>query len=118
MPKWMATIDSVQPGRALLLGALLSGANPKNLLLNVAAAGIIAVDTTTTLETAIVTMVFILIASITIVGPVLYVQIAGERAQSGLNELKTWLTLHNAAIMAVLLLIIGAKLIGSGLGAL
>lgn len=117
MPKWMATVDSVQPGRALLLGALLSGVNPKNLLLNVAAAGIIAAAATTTVETAVATIVFILIASITIIGPVLYVQIAGERAEKGLNELKSWLTQHNAAIMTVLLLIIGVKLIGSGLGA-
>jgi threonine/homoserine/homoserine lactone efflux protein len=117
LPKWMATIDSVQPGRALVLGALLSGVNPKNLLLNVAAAGAIAAAATTTIETAVVTVVFILIASITIIGPVLYVQIAGERAEKGLNELKAWLTLHNAAIMTMLLLVIGAKLIGNGLGA-
>ena len=52
-----------------------------------------------------------------IIGPVLYVQIAGERAEKGLNELKAWLTLHNAAIMTVLLLVIGVKLIGKGLGA-
>ena len=32
LPKWMATINSVQPGRGLALGALLSGVNPKNLL--------------------------------------------------------------------------------------
>jgi threonine/homoserine/homoserine lactone efflux protein len=116
MPKWMATIDSVQPSRALVLGALLSGANPKNLLLNVAAAGTIAAAALTTAETAVVTLVFILLASITIIGPVVYVQIAGERAEKGLNELKGWLTQHNAAIMAVLLLVIGVKMIGDGLG--
>ncbi|MCU0502401.1 MAG: GAP family protein [Anaerolineae bacterium] len=117
MPKWMATIDSVQPGRALVLGALLSGVNPKNLLLNAAAASVIAAAATTTIETAVATIVFILIASITIIGPVLYVQIAGARAEKGLTELKAWLTLHNAAIMTVLLLVIGVKLIGNGLGA-
>ena len=116
MPKWMTTIDAVQPSRALILGVLLSGVNPKNLLLNVAAAGTIAAATLTTTETALVTIVFILISSITIIGPVLYVQIAGERAEKGLDELKVWLLQHNAAIMAVLLLVIGVKLIGDGLG--
>lgn len=116
LPKWMATIDAVQPSRALVLGALLSGVNPKNLLLNVAAAGTIAAAALTTPETVVVTVVFILIASVTIIGPVLYVQFAGERAEKGLNELKAWLTLHNAAIMTVLFLIIGVKLIGDGLG--
>jgi threonine/homoserine/homoserine lactone efflux protein len=115
-PKWMATIDSVQPSRALILGVLLSGVNPKNLLLSVSADATIAAAALTTTETAIVTIAFILISSITIIGPVLYVQIAGERAEKGLNELKVWLLQHNAAIMAVLLLIIGVKLIGDGLG--
>ena len=116
MPKWMTTIDAVQPSRALILGMLFSGANPKNLLLNVAAAGTIAAAALTTTETALVTIVFILISSITIIGPVLYVQIAGERAEKGLGELKVWLLQHNAAIMAVLLLVMGVKLIGDGLG--
>lgn len=116
LPKWMATIDSVQPSRALVLGALLSGVNPKNLLLNVAAAGAIAAAALTTPETVVVTVVYVLIASVTIIGPVLYVQFAGERAEKGLNELKVWLTLHNAAIMTVLFLLIGVKLIGDGLG--
>ncbi len=116
MPKWMASIDSIQPTRALALGALLSGVNPKNLLLNVAAAGTIAAAALTTTQTAVVTIVFILISSISIIGPVLYLQLAGEHAEKGLNELKVWLTEHNAAIMAVLLLVIGVKMIGDGLG--
>ena len=81
-----------------------------------AAAGTIAAAALTTTETALVTIVFILISSITIIGPVLYVQIAGERVEKGLDELKVWLLQHNAAIMAVLLLVMGVKLIGDGLG--
>ena len=116
LPKWMATIDAVQPSRALILGALLSGVNPKNLLLNVAAAGAIAAAALTTSETVVVTIVFVLLSSVTIIGPVLYVQFAGERAEKGLTELKGWLTQHNATIMAVLLLVIGVKLVGDGMG--
>ncbi|MFF4456814.1 GAP family protein [Streptomyces goshikiensis] len=33
-PRWMASLDDATAGRALLLGALLSGVNPKNLILN------------------------------------------------------------------------------------
>ena len=33
MPKWMATIDKTTPVAAVGLAAVLSGANPKNLLL-------------------------------------------------------------------------------------
>ena len=42
MPKWMATIDKTTPPAAIGLAAVLSGANPKNLLLAVAGAAAIA----------------------------------------------------------------------------
>ena len=42
MPKWMTTIDSFTPGKSFVLGAALSGANPKNLALTLAAAASIA----------------------------------------------------------------------------
>lgn len=42
MPKWMATIDKTTPVAAAGLAALLSGANPKNLLLAAGGAAAIA----------------------------------------------------------------------------
>jgi Sap, sulfolipid-1-addressing protein len=42
MAKWMATIDKTTPVATLGLAALLSGANPKNLLLAVGGAAAIA----------------------------------------------------------------------------
>ena len=37
VPKWMAAIDRFSAGKSLVLGAALSGANPKNLALTLAA---------------------------------------------------------------------------------
>jgi len=42
----------------------------------------------------------------------------GERAAHVLDGLKTWMVQNNAVIMAVLLLVIGAKMIGDGITAL
>jgi threonine/homoserine/homoserine lactone efflux protein len=42
MPAWMATLDGLTPAKAPGLAALLSGANPKNLSLTLAAALVIA----------------------------------------------------------------------------
>ena len=42
MPKWMAMIDRFNAGKSLGLGAVLSGANPKNLALTLAASATIA----------------------------------------------------------------------------
>jgi hypothetical protein len=41
LPKWMATVDHFGPAKAFGFGAVLSGANPKNLLLTVGAAAAI-----------------------------------------------------------------------------
>ena len=39
----------------------------------------------------------------------------GDRSRDLLDELKLWLVRNNAVIMAVLMLIIGVKLIGSAI---
>ena len=41
-----------------------------------------------------------------------------DRLRGPLDELKEWLQAHNAAVMSVLLLVIGAVLIGKGIGGL
>ena len=114
-PKWMATLDSVKPGAAVGSGALLSGVNPKNLLLNVSAALTIAGASLDSTSQIIVTIVFVLLSSLVIIGLVVYVQIAGKSAETKLNELKAWLIQNNATIMSVLLLVIGVKILG-GMG--
>ena len=50
--------------------------------------------------------------------PVVLYVVMGERSRQPLDRLKGWMSTHNAAIMSVLLLVIGVKLIGSGIGAL
>ncbi len=42
----------------------------------------------------------------------------GTRAARILDELKSWMAAHNAAIMTVLLLVLGLKLIGDAIGEL
>ena len=106
------TIDSIKPGAAFGLGFLLSGVNPKNLLLNVGAAVIIGQASLDSAQTLIVVIIYILIASVSIIGPVVYYQLAGEKAEKGLNSLKGWLIQNNTAVMAVLLFIFGAKFVG------
>ena len=118
LPKWMRTIDKFTPARAFAIAAALSGINPKNLLLTVGAAAAIAQTGVDTADQAIALAVFILVGTL---GPALPVAIyfaLGARAKHILDELKLWLAGHNAAIMAVLCLVIGAKLIGDGISGL
>lgn len=115
-PKWMATLEDVQPRGALGLGAALSAINPKTLLLAIAGALTIANANLDSVETIVVTAAFILLSSVTIIGLVIYFRVAGAGADKKLMELKAWLIQNNAAIMVVILLVIGAKLVGDALG--
>ncbi len=63
-------------------------------------------------------IVFVLIAVSTVAAPVIVYRLTGERAQRVLDEMKVWLGQNNAVVMAVLLLIIGALLLGKGISGL
>jgi len=115
MPKWMAGIDTLKPGKALGLGLLLAGVNPKNLMLAAAAGAGLAALGLSTADAIGSLIVFVIIASLTIGGPVVYYLIGGDSAKGQLDEMKNWLALHNNAVMAVLFLVFGAKLIADGL---
>jgi threonine/homoserine/homoserine lactone efflux protein len=118
MPGWMRRIDSLNPGAALGLGFLLSAVNPKNLLLIVGASVSIAQASLSTTDDAIAFAVFTVIGSITVALPTLAYLIMGERAQPSLDRAKTWLSVNNTAVMAVLFLVFGFTLLGKGLGGL
>jgi threonine/homoserine/homoserine lactone efflux protein len=114
MPKWLAGIDRFTPAKSLGLGVLLSAANPKNLALSAAAAGAIARVGLSTGDEVVAVAVFVVIASVTVVGPVAFYLFATTRAERPLQSIKEFMTDHNAVIMFVVLLVLGAKLVGSG----
>jgi Sap, sulfolipid-1-addressing protein len=118
MPTWMAGIDALAPGKALGLGVLLSAVNPKNLILAIGAAAGLAQLGVPTGDAVLSLIVFVVLGSLTIAGPVMYYLVGDEGAKSALDELKAWLAAHNAAVMTVLFLVFGAVLIAKGLGLL
>jgi threonine/homoserine/homoserine lactone efflux protein len=118
MPGWMSALDRFTPGRSMGLAALLSGVNPKNLALtSAAAAGIAQAGLSAEGDVAAVA-VFVALGSTTVAGPVLAYVLAGERVQGPLDSAKQFMSDHNAVIMAVVSLILAAKLIGAGIAGL
>jgi threonine/homoserine/homoserine lactone efflux protein len=115
LPKWMQGIDKVTPIVALALGAFLSGLNPKNLMLDISAAASIARADLSSSDQIIASLVFIVIASISVAGPVIWYLAAGNSAKAALESLRGWLERNNAVIMTVLFLVLGANLIGKSL---
>lgn len=117
-PGWMATIDGLPAGRALVLGAALSGVNPKNLALTFAAAASIADGAFSTGGNVVAAVVFVVIGSLTVAGPTFWYLISPARAAKPLEALKDFMSAHNHVIMMVVLLLLGVKLVGNGLAGL
>jgi threonine/homoserine/homoserine lactone efflux protein len=118
MPPWMASIDAFGVGKAFGIGALLSGVNPKNLGLTLAAGSSIAASGLATGQQAAVGAVYVVIASVTVAAPVLLFLVARDRATTVLERAKEWLTANNAVVMVVLFTVLGAKVLGDGITSL
>ena len=117
-PAWMGKLDSLSPLAAVALGAALSGINPKNLALTASGAVAIASGDLSSTQTVVCVVVFVVLASVLVVGPVLAFLVLGDRTAAPLQTLKAFMEVHNAAIMTVLLGVLGLSMLGQGLGGL
>jgi|SRR5215470_375449 len=118
MPRWMAVLDRVSPRQAAGAGVALSALNPKNLLLGVVGAAAIARSGGSLDQQAVAFAVFVLIATIGVGAPVLIFLAMGERSRTLLEVLRKWMARNNAVLVALLLLVVGVKLIGDGISQL
>jgi threonine/homoserine/homoserine lactone efflux protein len=112
VPGWVRTMGDLTVAKAAGAGFALSALNPKNALLAVAAAAEIIEAGLSASQQVVVLVVFVVVASVGVLAPVALALALGERSRGLLDGLRVWMARHNAAIMAVLFLLIGAKLIG------
>ena len=114
----MGAIDSFTPPKALGAGIVLSALNPKNLILTIAGMAAIVRAGIPGDEEAVALAVFTVVASMGVAIPVVMFFVLGDRSGPLLARVKDWMAQNNAVIMAVILLLIGAKLIGDAISAL
>jgi threonine/homoserine/homoserine lactone efflux protein len=114
-PKWMGAIEGFTPAKSAGAGVVLSAANPKNLLLAVAAGAAVANTGIAGGEQAVAYGVFALIGTVGVAAPVVIFFSMGEKAGAILDRLKGWMIHNNSVVMAVLCLVIGAKLVGEAI---
>ena len=118
LPRWAAAVDGLSHTKLLLTGFAAFALNPKTLLLGAAAAASIAgTDASATAQLGAYA-VFVAIGSIGVVVPLALSALLGPRAEPALVRLRDWLTVNSTAILVVLLLLIGAKLVGDAIAAL
>jgi threonine/homoserine/homoserine lactone efflux protein len=115
LPRWMTAVDAFGWPKALGAGLVLSAANPKNLLLAIAGAAVIAQAGLSGGQEAASLAIFVLIGTVGVAAPLVLYFAMGARSRELLDGLRAWMAAHNAVIMAILLILIGAKILGDAI---
>jgi len=115
LPGWMSAIDGFSPTRAFGLGVILSLTNPKELALAIPLGVTIGGALLAPGETVLVGVTFVVVASLSVAIPSIAFAIAPERMRPSLERLRIWLTANNSIVMGVLLVVIGAVVIGGAI---
>lgn len=115
MPRWLAAVSEMSPGGAFGLGAVLSSVNPKNLMMGIAAGGVVAGADLGFGETVLVIAVHTVIASSVILVILFSFLAASEHLAGRLERLREWLEQENSGIMAVLFLMLAVSMISNGI---
>lgn len=117
-PAWMAGLSEMPARKAFGLAFLVASVNPKNLVVVVAAASVIADVTTLPVEELLALVVFALVGTLGVAAPALATAVLGERAAPALAAVDGWMTRHATALVAVVLVALGIYVAAKGFGAL
>lgn len=115
LPRWMNAVDAFSPRKAATTGIVMSAVNPKNLFLTVAAGTTIATSGLATGQRVAAFVVYGVVASIGVGAPLVLSVALGDRADERLDAMQKWLARNNATIMTVVLVVIGANVLGNGI---
>jgi hypothetical protein len=113
LPRWLRAIENISYFPAFLLG-IYSATYP----LVIAAAGeILRADLDTT-QTVALALLFVVLGSSSVIAVAALGTFAPRRSAHHLARMRSWLTVHNRAVITAILLVLGAMLTARGLGGL
>ena len=118
IPGWMSAIDTLTVRRAAELGALLSAVNPKNLLLCLSAGVVIGSSGTSVGGQVVAVIMFTVLAASSVLFVILGYILAADRLRGPLDRVRAWLQDNNHVVMAIVLVVMGAVVVGKGIGGL
>jgi hypothetical protein len=117
-PRWMASLEGMSAARAFGFALVLSIANPKELAMGAATGLVIGGLIPDPAPALAVGLVYTVVAVLGVAVPLGAVVLMGERAEPLLASVRRWLDRNNAVLMAIVLLVFGAILLGNGLSSL
>jgi hypothetical protein len=118
VPPLFSAVDGFGAGKALGLGVAACMANPKNLSLGISGGAGMAQAGAVGSDAVIAVVLFVVVASVGVAAPVVVLFALGDRSAGVLASWKSWLVSNNATVMTVLFGVLGAKMVGAGLGLL
>ncbi|BBZ46174.1 GAP family protein [Mycobacterium parmense] len=117
-PAWMRSFATITPTRAGLTGAALAAVRPDVALICVPAGLGIGTSGLGLVGDWVAAAFFVAIAASSVAIPVLAYAAAGHRLDDTLRRLKDWMDKNNSALLAVVLVVIGAMVLYHGIHAL
>lgn len=117
-PRWLEAIDDIPPILAIGFGLTGVLVNTKNLPLFLAAVQHILAANLGMMLSFIALAIFIAMASVTVVTPIVLFLTGNERMHTRLDALRVWLTHYNQAILAWVFLIMGGVMVLNNVAAL
>ena len=113
-PAWMRSISTITPAKAAVMGPALTVVNPKVLFISAAAGLAIGTSGLGVAGAWMSVAFYVAVAGSSVAIPVLAYAFAGDRLDGPLERLKDWMEKHNAALVAVILVLIGILMIYKG----
>jgi Sap, sulfolipid-1-addressing protein len=117
-PAWMRSFATMTPLRAGVTGAVLVPIRLEVLILSAAAGLAIGTGGLGAATAAASIAVFVVLSSSTVAIPILAYVAAGDRSERALERLKVWMEENHAALMAVILVLIGLLVLYNGIHSL
>jgi hypothetical protein len=118
LPGWMASLGDMAPMRVLGFGLLASGANPKHFALVASASTAIVEVGIHESDLAVGVGAFVLLSSSTVIAAVVAHAVGGDGARAFLDGVRRFMVANSTTMIVLLLLILGANILGDGLVAL
>lgn len=112
-PRWLARLSELSPVGAGALGALLVVSNPKMLAASAAAGLLVGTSALPPVGASAAVGCYSVLASSTVAAPVLAYLVVGARYDAQLTRMKDWIDRRNAAIGAVVMVIVGVALLAA-----
>lgn len=117
-PKWMTAMSSMGPGRAFLTAIVLTVANLKVFAMCAAAGVAIGTAALGRVGAWQAVLIFTALSASSVAIPILGYLFAGEQLDEPLERLKVWMERNHGALVAGILIFIGAALLYKGIHAL